>query len=480
MGLGEQISDPTLAPAALTTLHASMAGVILLAAFLGGLIRHRLLFGSRAFRVFPITPLEMLGAELVGGVLEVFPLLGAAGLLGLGVGVSAAQPTLAVWMAVVTGIAIAWLLLIQHLVGTLRRAAIKRAWAWVWMTTIPVLLAVAWFGGKAIGNAAVEGVGLGALPGALARRGLMLALEGEWLAALTLEIPLLLMTGALALIVAWAHARELASEPVMRRGRSRPIPALFAGPSAGVAWLFLRQVFATTMGKFIAFVPALSVGALVFAVRILRDTLPEDPALGARFAALLEAVPDLPLLIAALPACVLMNDELWMNQFGWDRRAIRTLLLIPVPMESIVLGKFLGLGLLAVGQMITVAAVVSLVHVPGAVEVVAGVAGAGIALLVTSGVGHVLSGVFPRPMTGDGRGGESTPLGIKFIPFGINIAVISLVGGVAYGLWRQSPLGTFAVLLAIAAVFGLMYTKALPQIARAVLDNRDTLIRELG
>jgi hypothetical protein len=155
---------------------------------------------------------------------------------------------------------------------------------------------------------------------------------------------------------------------------------------------------------------------------------------------------------------------------------VRTLFVAPIAVRDLLLGKLLGLGAIGLGQLGTTLPILALRRAPRPAELLWGLAAGAVALVVTSGLGHVLSAGLSRPV--DGRGRPSRLQG----PAGALASLLVLVAAVApvlcvYGGTRQwgewgPPCALWA--LAMAAVAG--YWWALPFLGRRVRDLREAFL----
>lgn len=453
--LGREIGNPASAGVAvawLTGLHATFA---LGFGLLGGL-QNRLAFSRDTFRLYPVPPLQLLLAELPAGLLEVFPLVSATWLTACGAGLAAAQPGATSLSALLAAQGILWAALFTHLAGSVKRLAFKRP-----ALLLPGLLLV---GAFAVAAAACAWQGFA---------GLAEYVAVEAWHGLARQLPAPAFSAFLLVVVARVHAWEGRTEGVPRATGRAPRPFVFARPSRGVARLLVLEVLGTKLGRILVAMPLFLSGAVVLLVFVQQDVA----AGGGK--PVLPGIAALPWFGLFFPAVVLLDRELWMNQFGPDRHGVKTLLLVPVPTEEILVGKLQGL--LAVALLQAALGVVPLfaIRAPGPAELLWGIAAGGTTFLFSAGAGHVLSARFPRAVLPDGQA-RPLPTGLTLIPLGMFAATISVLSATHSVSGRLGPWGPplgHALVLA-ASVAG--YRALLPHLARAVVACRERLVEELS
>jgi hypothetical protein len=246
-----------------------------------------------------------------------------------------------------------------------------------------------------------------------------------------------------------------------------------------MAHVFRTVLLGTREGRLMVFFPFIaSVGVAVtnVAVREMQGRVSDMPwGLG-----WLRAWNDLPLtgiFLTFLPTL----GELWLNQFGWDGPAIRSLFLLPLTPRQILLGRLLGLLQLHAPQVVLGVAPLLVMCRPPITEVIWGLAAAGTVFLVLTGCGHLISARFPRKLNEGGFiGSTSTPLTAFIIPPAVQLPVLSMIvltykASALLGPWGP-PVGMSLLFAATAA--GYWY--ALPFLADRLMTLREILVEELA
>jgi hypothetical protein len=174
-------------------------------------------------------------------------------------------------------------------------------------------------------------------------------------------------------------------------------------------------------------------------------------------------------------------DELWVNQFGLDGPAIRTLLLLPVRPEQILLGRTLGmLRIQALKATLGIGPLLYLCR-PALAEVAWGLAASGTVFLVITACGHLVSARLPRRVPeGAFLGSSATPLTAFLIPPAVQLPtfaalVLTYKASAPLGPW--GPALGMSLLLVTAAIG---YARGLPFLAARVMALREHLVEELA
>ncbi len=444
--------------------NATQAVFTLLFALLGSL-RFEPALSLAHFGRFPLTSRDLALAELPAAVLEVFPLLGLAGIVAANAGLASRMPALIPVIALLAFVNVAGMLALLVAAASVRRllmgrtgtaiaagaclaaafaAAARNGWGETLRATWPRFLEAASALPGAFGYAGLVAL-RGGQPGRAAA-GLGIAVGGT--------VVLLLLSAAL-------HQRALVRGAWARERRAKePPPRPYRGPAGEVAALFFGQL-ARSRSVFTALlVPLLMTGTCALLVREIES----PPGWIARA----------PLLAVALYLGVAVTGQIWMNQFGWDRVAIRTLLALPIAPRDILLGKLVGLlGLTLLGWTISATGLLA-VYRPSALEVVGGLAAAGTALVVASAVGQFVSLLAPRAVPPGGM--AQAPLHLSWIPGALMLALVPLLAGfwavgAAVGTWF-APVSVLVALVGAVA----LWRAVLPQAERAFLASREKLL----
>jgi hypothetical protein len=314
------------------------------------------------------------------------------------------------------------------------------------------------------------------LPGSQGYRGLVALRDGQageagaWL-SITLAGTLLL--AGLAVLAyqraflggAWAPTPP-AREPAASRRR---------GAAGEVARLFFKQLSSSRSVWIPQFAPLLMTGTCLFVLRAMEGAFSRGETLPEVFLALLPRLGKLPLLAIALFLSSMLNAQIWMNQFGWDRSAIRVLLQLPIVPRDILVGKLLGLFRLTLLGWLFSGVGLSLAYRPSAQEVVGGVAAASFAFVVTTGLGQFVSLRAPRAVPLGGMA-PPPPLYLSWIPAALPMFLgLALVGiwaiGEAIGPW----IGPLFLCLACGGVL-LAWRATLPRGERLLRASRERLL----
>jgi hypothetical protein len=253
---------------------------------------------------------------------------------------------------------------------------------------------------------------------------------------------------------------------------SAMIPLRSRGASPATA--FLIQLFTGRLAIVLFAIPFLYTAPIALTASLGRAAIAEGTVVVepiGTFMRLAETAP----LFALLPLLsIAMNAQVWLNQFGRDRRGLRTFFLLPFEPRELLAGRLRGL--LAFTSLQTAIAAVPLLAIrrPGAIELVSGIAAGGVLLLVTTAVGHVVSILHPRAVEADSS--THIPLHLSWI------APATLLGTVAElaGLWFVFDLfvpgaGRAGLVLSLAAAIAA-YRAALPRIAELLHSERERLL----
>lgn len=460
--------------------------LILALAVLSGLLEHRLAFSAGGFRLYPIPRLPLLGAELVAGLLNLFTLLGALCSLALALGLSLGAPRAAPVFLLIGLQAVLWVALAQHLAGLAKRvlAGSRLAGAAALVAVIGLSFWLAPEGGRGLPEA-VRAVAhrltaaLQVLPFSQAYRGAEDVLRGRLLAGGLRQLVLLAASGLFFAFVAAVHPRtgDVASGA---RGRKAERLRSFRGPVTALARVFQGLVLGSREGRVALAVPLVVSACLSLSVvaanelqsRVVDQPLPGPLAILAFWAGL----PLVGIFLAVLPTM----DELWLNQFGPDGPAVRSLLLLPVRPEQILLGRTLGMarlqvlkGALGIGPLLYQCR-------PPLGEVAWGLAAWGSVFLVLAACGHLVSARLPRRLR-DGAflGARATPLTAFLVPAAVQLPVYAVLvltyrASAPLGPWGPA-LGFSLLLLAVA----IGYARALPFLGARVMALREHLVEAL-
>ena len=481
LAFGRELGGDLAAPESpamgwLVSLHAIV--VFGLGAAAG--VRQHGAFDRDLLRMLPLRKIQAALAELPFLLLDTLPILGLVFLAGLGTGMAGELPEHRLAIAWVTLNGVVSLLLVQQLVGVLRRLAGGKSFRALVGIALALLLVVIASQFLLQDDPARF---VQRLPSGAGWEALRLSVLGESGAAAMRHALLVAWNLGLFAVTAWLHARELGQDPPLRiaEGTDEKLWT-FRTPGAGIARLFLAQVTGSRRGQLLLVLPAFVTGAFVLASVIVTNSAAgrEGDSGIATMQALLGRVEALPLWFAIPVAVACFNGELWLNQFSWDGKGIKTLVLAPLRTEDLLWGKLLGLLCLQVPQGLLACLPLLRLAAPSKMELLAGLAGGAAATVFLGSVGHLLSAHYPRAQRAEGEGASGAPPQLGLIA---TVAIL-IVAGLSFVLWTVSsgfapwaPAAVFAVLA--AALLGGHRLFA-PELARRVDEQRETLVETLS
>jgi hypothetical protein len=432
------------------------------------------------FGRYPLSRGDLAMAELPAAVFEVFPLLGLAGIVATNAGLAARMPAMTPLIILLTILSVVWMLSLMIVLASAWRVLIQRR-------GIAIAAGACLLAALAVGSRNGFIVALRALmphlasvvsrmPGSYGYQSLVALRSGQYQQSAFGISFAIAATAGMAILAAVAHHRALVAGAWAHGSvrKERP-PAGNRGPAGGVAALFFRQLLGNRTVWILLIMPLMVTGAGVFVIGEIRSAVARDKVLPEIMITVANRIGGIPFLAVALFLAILMNAQIWMNQFGWDRSAIRVLLLLPIAFRDILTGKFLGLLQVTLLQWAISATGLLVIHYrPSAREVIGGLAGSGIAFVVTCGVGQFVSLLAPRAVP---RGGTAmTPLYLSWIP----AALLLALAGIIKGIWALGALAGYwvapaAVCAALAGAV-LVWRSALPQAERFLMANREKLL----
>lgn len=440
-------------------------------AFLGS-FRQRPSFPFARFGHHPVTPLDLLLADVPSSLFEVFPLLAATGVLFLNAGLATRMSGSIPLLALLTLACIIWLLSLMILLSAL----------WSALTRRRVLLAL--LGASVLAVPALFGLerfrlllrsGLPAfsesLPLSHGYAGLVALRSGDaaagWrgIAVATVTAVVLLALAAVA-----QHRRLLAETGGSGILAARERTLRFTTPAAAMGSLFLRQLLARNRLQII--LPLLYSAPFAIVSGATSMTASSE-AFSPEMVATMVKAQTLPLYAIVAFLAIAMNSRLWMNQFGWERGGIRSFLLLPIEPGAILEGRLRGLAAFVAIQTAIAALPLLWLRAPTLNELGLALGAGGVALVVTTAIGHAVSVRFPRVV--EGAGGGQLPLHLSWIPFA---TMPVLVGGLA-GLYAMGELavrgaGTGMLLVAFAGT-AAGYRALLPRLGNVLDAHRERL-----
>lgn len=446
-------------------------GFALLAAF-----RSRPSFPASRFGHYPLRAFDLIVAELPAGLFEVFPLLATGGLIAMNIGLAVRMPRQAPIVALLALLAIASMLATMFISAGL--------YAWIARRKLVaggliVVGAVAAFTGGLRGLRTLLKSWLPAivdyLPMARGYEGLVSlragnSVEGSAGLAIAGASTLFLIT-----VAALVQRRRLATEFAPDATSPRLTAAIpLTGGSPATARVFLIRLLSSRAVLALVLIPLLYSVPLALTAAMGRAAIGEGTVLPppiVTFVRLAETAP----LFAFFPILsIAMNAQIWMNQFGWDRGGILTFLLLPIDSCHLLAGKLRGLLLFTTIQTLIAVAPLFALRLPGLREAVCAVATGGVALVVTTAAGHVVSILHPRSVDADSS--AQIPLHLSWIPPVVLVGTVAELAGVwfvAELMWKGA--GVLGLVLSLGAAV-VAYRLLLPRFGALLTNERERLL----
>ncbi len=441
-----------------------------------GSFRLKPAFPFTRFGRFPITPLQLLLADLPASLFEVFPLLGVAGLIltnvGLAIRMPAASPL--VMLLALDGVVT---MVTLTFIGAAILSAVGRSRIFT-VTLVAAVVATPFFvGARGMRVVLKEWLPqfVQAIPGSRGYAGLLELRDGRTMAGLSGIAIATVASAALLVIAAAVHQRRLVAEVENAGWRIGGGGAFrFSTPASGISRLFLRQLFASgaVRGQFL--MPLFFTLPAAFIVWLGRSATAEGRGLPDDIIWLVTRAGSAPWFAVVPLLAVGTNAQIWMNQFGWDRGGFRTLLLLPLEPRDILAGKLAGLARFTAMQVALGVVPLLVVRFPTIREAIVGVCVGGVTLVVSTAVGHAVSIRFPRGV--DGTAGLQVPLSISWISPVTLIGIGAELAGVyAIAELIVKGAGIVALVLSFAGAI-VLYRAILPRIAALLMENRERLL----
>lgn len=467
-----------------------LGGVLGFSAILVGAISG-IMGGTKAlqwegYRAYPLRLRQLFAAELVAGIGDPWPLLASLSALAMLLGLGAARPSLLpiallLWLQTVL-----WLLLVQHFVGSLAAALMKRMklalvlfGIFFWMLSVltsmlpkyaapspgahlntlltPKIMAQI----KQAGQVALSI--LSVLPSTHAARSLSEALNGAWISALLHQLaPITLLLIALAL-QARQMEREADPQALDLKPASKGSEMLwsFQSLAAGVAKLHWKTLMGSHLGRFGLLMP-------VMTVVLLKGPFSHIKGQAAW------AIP------GAFAYLALAGSQMQYNQFGLDGHGVKSLLLLPIRSRDILLGKLAGLALYQGLQAGLLLLLIALLMRPSAMELLAALCLGGCFFFVQMGLGHWTSSWLPRAMPRDSLKSGTMPMPVVFLGIGMSILNFSLFGGTFILCAWVAPNLLLPVMVLLLFSCALIYRHLLPTFETYFDARREKLLEALG
>ncbi len=439
-----------------------------------------------SYRIYPLSLREIFAAELVAGVGDPWPMLASLSTLALCLGLSTAHPSLLPFALLLWLQTVLWLLLIQHFVGSLATALMKRMklalvffGVLFWMLSVltsmlpkygkpnpgqhlsgvltPELLARV----KQAGNVALTALNM--LPSTHAARSLSEALHGAWFRALLYQLtPIALLLMAL-ILQARQMEREADPQVLQLKPELKGAEKLwgFQSPAVGVAKLHWKTLMGSHLGRFGLLMPVMTVVLLKGPFSHIHG----------------QAVWAIPGAFAYL---ALAGSQMQYNQFGLDGHGVKSLLLLPIRTRDILLGKLGGLAMYQGLQAGLLLLLIALLMRPSPIELMAALALGGCFFFVQMAVGHWTSSWLPRAMPRDSLKSGTMPMPVVFLGMGLSILNFSLFGGTFMLCASKAPGFLLPVMALLLGTCALIYRHLLPTFETYFDERREKLLEALG
>ncbi len=442
-----------------------------------------------SYRIYPLPLRQIFAAELVAGVGDPMPALAGFGALCVSLGLSAAHPTLLPLALLLWLQAVLWMLLIQHLVGSLAAALMKRLKLALvlfgmvfWMLSVMTSMLPRHLpqGGQQLQTtftsarlAQIKQVGrstvalLEVLPSTHAARGLADALQGAWGSALLHQLAPLAMLMLALVLVARQMEREADPQSMEVQNSSKAAEKLwtFGSPAAGIARLHWKTLMGSQLGRFGLLMPVMTI------VLLKGPFAHMGTHMGGQG---LWALP------GAFGYLALAGNQMQYNQFGLDGHGVKSLLLLPIRSRDILLGKLGGMAMyqgLQVGLLILLFA---LFLRPAPLELLAAICLAGCFFFVQMGLGHWTSCWLPRTMPRSSLKSGSMPVPVVLIGIGTGVLNFLLFGGTFLLCTWKAPALLLPVMAALMGLCALVYRHLLPVLETYFDQRREKLLEALG
>ena len=467
-----------------------LGGVLAFGAALVGVISG-ILGGTKAlqwesYRIYPLSLRQIFTAELVAGIGDPMPTLAGFGALFMCLGLSAAHPSLLPLALLLWLQAVLWMLLIQHLVGSLAAALMKRLklalvlfgmvfWMLSVMTSmLPKSLAPQ--RGQQLQTtftperlAQIKQAGrvalalLQALPSTHAAMGLAAALRGAWGVALLHQVAPLAMLFFALVLVARQMEREADPQSLELRASSKTAEKLwtFRSPAAGIARLHWKNLMGSQIGRFGLLMP-------VMTMVLLKGPFTHIGKQG------LWALP------GAFGYLALTGSQIQYNQFGLDGHGVKSLLLLPIRSRDILLGKLGGMAMYQGLQTSLLILLFALFLRPAPLEILAALCLGGCFFFVQMGLGHWTSCWLPRAMPRSSLKSGSMPVPVVLIGMGVGLLNFLLFGGTFVLCSWKAPGLLLPVMAALMGLCALIYRHLLPGFEAYFDQRREKLLNALG
>jgi hypothetical protein len=484
MYLGDQIKETP--ESALLFWCGLQAQFTVVCAILGG-FRHKITFSFKEVGRYPLPLIQVILAEIPAGFFEVFPILGGIGILFSNLGLAVKLPEWIPLILFLTIHGILSMLILLVIAGSAKRFLMKQSKKTLIIGLIILLTVI--FMSKAeirlflrpivmffIPIFPVDQPYIPFLPGSQGYAGMINFMTGGITGGVLLILGACVSTTVLLILAGWIHYKEFSTEHAASKTRKHHDHGIkFRFPVSGISLVFLKQLLASISVRLILFVCFLITSFGAVGIYIVRQALSNSEVIPPQMAMITERVQEISFYGLMLYFLVLFNSDIWMNQFGWDRGGIRTLLTLPISTKDLLLGKMMGIMRFYFLQILIASVPLLFVYTPSLSELIGGIAAAGTLLLICTAIGHLISVRFPRPIHRDGSSNIRfsllwIPLAF-FITISLCLTLVKLIGRF-FGDWGSSL--SMVVVLGITLI---AYFRTLPYLSNEVYRNRENLLR---
>jgi hypothetical protein len=475
--LGTRLGRHIDLPEAPLYLGIFVTMVTLAFGFMGGVLGGTRQLTWEAYKSYPVRFRTLFIAELGASTGDVL-VLAYLGLIGsLGIAFFIQQPRLFLPLGLFLGQATLWMIFMQQIIGAMAVAVVKRL-----RVAFLVVMISTWIGLSFVGRAAETLEGqiradrldqllstwhfvrpwLEASPTVRSAAAIAAAAAGDWVQAAILGLPMMGITLALGTVTYLLLRREASPRPESLEGAAAAAAARWsaAGPVLSIARLHLHHLLSSLQGRFGLVVP-------IITVVLVKGPLANATA-GSSW-----------VIPGAVTYLAVTAGQLQFNQFGFDGQGVKTLLLLPITMRQILLGKALAMAAYCTAQYAVLFVLLAWMVHPSVREIVGGSLLAGCLLVAHVAEGHWVSAAFPRPLPFHRMQGGGLQ-GAHLFPLGLGALNATAFGGAYGALLSWAPIVLVpAMLVAFAAVL-LLYRALLPRAASYVTERRERLVEVLG
>jgi hypothetical protein len=481
---GDQIKEtPESALLAWCGLQAQFTVVF---ALLGG-FRHKLTFSFKELGRYPLPRIQVILAEIPAGFFEVFPILGGIGILFSNLGLAIKLPEWIPLILALTLHGILSMLILLVIAGSAKRSLMKQRKRTLIIGLIILLTVI--FVSKAEIRLILRTIVIffmpilmadqpyiPFLPGSQGYTGMVNLMTGDITGGILLLLGACVSTTVLLILAGWIHYKEFSTEHAASiTGKHHAHEIKFRFPAGGVSLVFFKQLLASISGRLMLIMGFLLTCSGAGFAYMIRQELSEGEVVPSQMVMIMELLGEIPFYGLMLYIVVMFDSEIWMNQFGWDRGGIRTLLTLPISTKDLLLGKMMGIMRFYLLQILIASVPLLFVYTPSLSELIGGLSAAVTLLLICTATGHLISVRFPRPIHRDGSSNIRfsllwIPLAL-FIIISFYLTIVRLIGGL-FGAWGSS--------LSMVAVLGITliaYFWRLPHLSKEVYYERENLLK---